>query len=101
MFSVSVKTGLSKSDLYFKEHKLYHHHHHHHYHNEHNQGLCLKVQGVLGLSIFVLVFPYPAVHEVGTGKPASVGGYYPFVPGGLTIYFDKILCLLLCCPRLI
>jgi hypothetical protein len=43
-----------------------------------------KVQGVLGLSIFVLVFPYPAVSEVGTGKPGSVGGYGPFVPDGLT-----------------
>jgi hypothetical protein len=50
----------------------------HHHHNEHNQGLGLKTcsfkaQGVFGLSIFVLVFPYPAVPEVGTGKPASVG----------------------------
>jgi hypothetical protein len=69
--------------------------------NEHNQGLDLKtcsfkVQGVLGLSIFVLVFPYTAVTEAGTGKPASVGGFYPFVPGGLTISFDTVLlCLLL------
>jgi hypothetical protein len=63
---------------------------HHHRHTEHNQGVGLKTcffkaQGVLGLSIFVLVFPYPAVPEIGTGKPASVGGFYPFVPGGLTI----------------
>jgi hypothetical protein len=38
-----------------------------------------------------LVFPYPAVPEVGTGKPASVGGFYPFVVGGLTISFDTVL----------
>jgi hypothetical protein len=31
------------------------------------------------------VFPYPAIPEVGTGRPASVGGFYPFVPGGLPI----------------
>jgi hypothetical protein len=60
------------------------------HHNEHNQGLGLKTcsfkaQGVLGLSIFVLVFPYPTIPETGTGKPASVGGFYPFLPGGLTI----------------
>jgi hypothetical protein len=72
-----------------------------HHHNEHNKCLGLKTcsfkaQGVLGLSIFVTVFPYPAVPEVGTGKPASVGGFYPFVPGGLTISFDTILYLLLC-----
>jgi hypothetical protein len=71
-----------------------------HHHNEHNQGLGLKTcsfkaQGVLGLSIFILVFPYPAIPEVGTGKTALVGGFYPFIPGGLTIYFDTILNLLL------
>jgi hypothetical protein len=51
-----------------------------HYHNEHNQGLgvktcSFKAQGVLGLSIFVLVSPYPAVPKVGAGKSASVGGF--------------------------
>jgi hypothetical protein len=66
------------------------HHHHHHHHNESNQGLGLKTcsfkaQCVLGLSIFVLVFPYPVIPEVGTAKPALVGGFYPLVPGGLTI----------------
>jgi hypothetical protein len=68
-------------------------------HNEHNQGLDLntcsfKAQGVLGLSIFVSVFPYPAVPKVGTGKPALVGGFC-FIPGSLTISFDIILRLLL------
>jgi hypothetical protein len=58
-------------------------HHHHNHHNEHNQGLGFKIcffkaQDVLGLSIFVLVFPYPTVPEVGTGKPALVGGFYSF-----------------------
>jgi hypothetical protein len=70
------------------------------HHNEHNQGLGLKTcsfkaQGILGFSIFVLVFPYPAVPEVGTGKPASAGGLYAFVSGRLTISFDTILYLLL------
>jgi hypothetical protein len=50
-----------------------------------------KAQGVLGLSVFVLVFPYPAVPEVGTGKTASVGGFYPSVPFGLIISFDTII----------
>jgi hypothetical protein len=59
-------------------------HHHHHHHNELNQ-LFLLAQYVLGLSIFFLFFPYPAVPKVGAGRPASVGGFYPFVPGGLTI----------------
>jgi hypothetical protein len=73
--------------------------HHHH----HNQGLGIrtcssKAQGVFGLSIFVSVFPYPTIPEVGTGKPASVGGFCPFVPGGLTTSSDIILCLVLCCP---
>jgi hypothetical protein len=76
------------------------------HHHEHNQGLGLKAcsfkaEGILGLSIFISVFPYPAVHEVGTGKPASVGGFYPFVPGGLPISFDTVLCLLPCCSLLI
>jgi hypothetical protein len=73
----------------------------HLHHNEHNQGLGLKIyffkaQVVPGLSIFILVFPYPTVREDSTGKPASVGGFYPFVPGGVTISFDTVLCLLLC-----
>jgi hypothetical protein len=59
---------------------------HNSHHHEHNQGLGLKTcsfkgQGVLGLSIFVSVFPYLAVPDVGTGKPASVGDFCPFVPG--------------------
>jgi hypothetical protein len=70
---------------------------HHHHHSEHGQGLGLKTcsfkaQGVHGLSIFVSVFPYPAIPEVGTGRPASVGGFYPFVPGGLPISFDTVWC---------
>jgi hypothetical protein len=74
--------------------------HHHHHHNEHNQDLGLKTcsfkaQGVLGV-ILVLVFPYSAVPKVGTGKPVSVGGFCPFVPGGLTISFDTILSYLPC-----
>jgi hypothetical protein len=77
-----------------------------HHHNEHNQGLGLKIcsfkaQGVFGLSIFFSVFPYPAVPEIGTGKPASVDGFCPFVPGGLTISFNTVLYLLLCCSLLI
>jgi hypothetical protein len=61
-----------------------------HHHNEHNQGLGLKTcffkaQNVPGLFIFFLVFPYPAIPEVGTGKPASVGSFYPFIPDGLII----------------
>jgi hypothetical protein len=63
---------------------------HHHHHSEHGQGLGLKTcsfeaQGVAGPSILLSVFPYPAIPEVGTGRPASVGGFYPFVPGGLPI----------------
>jgi hypothetical protein len=77
----------------------------HLHHNEHNQGLGLntcssKAQGVSGLSIFFLVFPSPAVPKVGTGKQASVGGFYPYVPGVLTISIDTILYLLLCCSLL-
>jgi hypothetical protein len=61
------------------------------YHNEH-KGLGLrtcsfKAQGVLGL----FVFQYPAIPEVGTEKPASVGSFYPFIPGGLTISFDSFI----------
>jgi hypothetical protein len=72
----------------------------------HDQSLGLKIcsfkaEGVPGLSIFVLVFRHPAVPEAGTGKPASVGGFYPFVPGDLTISFGTILYLLLCCSLLI
>jgi hypothetical protein len=53
------------------------HHHHHHHHSEHGQGLGLKTcsleaQGVPGPSILLSVFPYPAIPEVGTGRPASV-----------------------------
>jgi hypothetical protein len=67
----------------------------HHHHSEHGQGLRLKTcsfeaQGVPGPSILLLVFPYPAIPEVGTGKPAPVGGFYPFVPGGLPISFDTV-----------
>jgi hypothetical protein len=76
---------------------------HHHHHNKHNQGLGLKTcsfkaEGVLGLSIFLLVFPYPRVPEVRTGKPSSVRGFCPFLPGRLTISFDTVLYLLICCP---
>jgi hypothetical protein len=79
---------------------------HYHHYNEHNRGLSLKncsfkAKGVLGLSIFISVFPYAAVPEVGTRKPALVGGFFLFVPGGLTISFDTILYLLLCCSLLI
>jgi hypothetical protein len=75
----------------------------HHHHSEHGQGLGLKTcsfeaQGVPGSSILLSVFPYPAIPEVGTGRPASVGGFYPFVPGGLPISFDSVLCPPLCCP---
>jgi hypothetical protein len=73
------------------------------HHSEHGQGLGLKTcsfeaQGVPGPSIMFSVFPYPAIPEVGTGRPASVGGFYPFVPGGLPISFDTVLCPPLCCP---
>jgi hypothetical protein len=75
----------------------------HHHHSEHGQGLGLKTcsfeaQGVPGPSIFLSVFPYPAIPEVGTGKPATVGGFYPFVPGGLPICSDTVWCPPLCCP---
>jgi hypothetical protein len=75
----------------------------HHHHSEHDQGLGLKTcsfeaQGVPGPSILLSVFPYPAIPEVGTGKPASVGGFYLFVPVGLPISFDTVLCPPLCCP---
>jgi hypothetical protein len=67
----------------------------HHHHSEHGQGLGLRTcsfeaQGVPGLSILLSVFSYPAIPEVGTGMPASVGGFYPFVPGGLPISFDTV-----------
>jgi hypothetical protein len=70
------------------------------------QGLGLKAfsfkaQVVLGLSIFVLVFPYPVVPEVGIGKQPSVGDFCPVVPGGVTISFDTGLYLLPCCPLVI
>jgi hypothetical protein len=75
----------------------------HHHHSEHDQGLGLKTcsfeaQGVPGPSILLSVFSYPAIPKVGTGRPASVGGFYPFVPGGLPISFDTVLCPSLCCP---
>jgi hypothetical protein len=35
-------------------------------------------------SIFAYVFPYPAVPDVGTAKPASVRGFCPFVSRDLT-----------------
>jgi hypothetical protein len=68
---------------------------HHHHHSEHGRGLGLKIcsfeaQGVPGPSILLSVFPYPAIPEVGTGRPASVSGFYPFVPGGLPISFDTV-----------
>jgi hypothetical protein len=68
---------------------------HHHHHSEHGQGLGLKTcsfeaQGVPGPSILLSVFPYPAIPEVGTGRTASVGEFYPFVPGGLPISFDTV-----------
>jgi hypothetical protein len=80
----SVRSPALRHRRYHRRRRRHHHHH------QHNQGLgpktcSFKAQGVLGLSIFVSVFPYPAVPEVGTGKPASVGGFYPFVPDGLTI----------------
>jgi hypothetical protein len=51
----------------------------HHHHSELGQGVGLKTcsfeaQGVPGPSILLSVFPSPAIPEVGTGKPASVGG---------------------------
>jgi hypothetical protein len=60
------------------------------HHSEHGQGLGLKTcsfeaQGVPGPSILLSVLPYPAIPEVGTGRPASVGGFYPFVSGGLYV----------------
>jgi hypothetical protein len=67
----------------------------HHHHSEHGQVLGLKTcsfeaQGVPGPSILLSVFPYPAIPEVGTGRPASVDGFYPFIPGGLPISFDTV-----------
>jgi hypothetical protein len=52
-------------------------------------------------SFLVVVFPYTVVPEVGTVKPALADGFYLFVPGGLTISFDTISCLLLFCSILI
>jgi hypothetical protein len=48
-----------------------------HHHSEHGQGLGLKTcsfesQGVPGPSILLSVFPYPAIPEVGTAKPANL-----------------------------
>jgi hypothetical protein len=37
-----------------------------------------------------MVFPHTAIPEVGSGKPASVGDFCPFVPFGLTISFDML-----------
>jgi hypothetical protein len=67
----------------------------HHHHSEHGQGLGLKTcsfeaEVVPGPSILLSVFPYPAIPEVGTGRPASVGGFCPFVPDGLPISFDTV-----------
>jgi hypothetical protein len=62
-----------------------------HHHNKHGLKTCsFEAQGVPGPSILLSVFPYPAIPEVGTGMPASVGGFYPFVPGGLPISFDTV-----------
>jgi hypothetical protein len=62
--------------------------HHHRYH-EYNRGLDLKTcshkaQVVLGLLISVFVFPYATIPEAGTGKPASVGDFCPFIVGDPT-----------------
>jgi hypothetical protein len=86
VLSVVMRTKILLS---FKFNQLVHHHHH----SEHGQGLGLRTcsfeaQGVPGPSILLSVFP--AVPEVGTGRPASVGGFYPFVPGGLPISFDTL-----------
>jgi hypothetical protein len=54
----------------------------------------------LKLKVF-LVFPYPTIPKVVTGKPASVGGFYLFIPSDLTISFGTILYLLLYCSLLI
>jgi hypothetical protein len=59
------------------------HHNNNYYHNEHNQGLGLKTcsfkaQSVICLSIFVSVFPYPAVSVVGTVSHCC--GHYPLIP---------------------
>jgi hypothetical protein len=35
----------------------------------------LKLKVFLASPIFFSVFPYPAIPEVGTGKPALVGGF--------------------------
>jgi hypothetical protein len=85
---------------------VHHHRHRRRRQQQHNQGLGLKTcsfkaQCVPGLSIFVSVFPHPILPEVGTGKPALVGSFYPFIPGALTTSFDTILSPLLCCLLLI
>jgi hypothetical protein len=48
-----------------------------HHHNGHNQGLGLKTcsfkaQSVLGVSIFVSVFPYPAAGLGGIKRNVSI-----------------------------
>jgi hypothetical protein len=86
------KTPTTDLTQCFRRHPQTHKDHHH---SEHGQGLGLKTcsfeaQGVPGPSILLSVFPYPAIPEIGTGRPASVGGFYPFVPGGLPISFDTV-----------
>jgi hypothetical protein len=66
---------------------------HHHHHSEHGQGLGLKTcsfeaQGVPCPSNLLSVFPYPAIPEVGTGRPALVGGFYLCVQ----ISFNFLIC---------
>jgi hypothetical protein len=67
-----------------------HHHHHHSEHGQGQQGEHGEAQSVPGPSILLSVFPYPAIPEVGTRRPASVGDFYPFVTVGLPISFDTV-----------
>jgi hypothetical protein len=67
-----------------------------HHHHEHNQGLGLKTcsfkaQGVLGLAIFVLVFPYPTKIKtlsflIIMSKQASNKSVFYAMPMHLTVH---------------
>jgi hypothetical protein len=92
LHELGLETRSRENEINLVFHKIQEVHHHH---SEHGQGLGLKTcsfetQGVPGPSILLSVFPYPAIPEVRTGRPASVGGFYPFVPGSLPISFDTV-----------
>jgi hypothetical protein len=50
---------------------------------------------VTDLSVCCCVFQHPFVPKVNTETLGSVSDFCPFLPGGLTSFFDILVCLLL------